>query len=80
MRFWKLYLLGLLAALVAGFALAQEGPIRDSGPTVARPKKPSGGAAPASEPELPKIPSRLNKSKAESTTGQEPTFQSQVDL
>jgi Ca-activated chloride channel homolog len=78
MRFWKLYLLGLGAALIAGFALAQEGPIRDSGPTVARPKKPSS-ASPASEPELPKIPSRLNKAKTEST-GQEPTFQSQVDL
>ncbi len=78
MRFWKLYLLGLVAALVAGFALAQEGPIRDSGPTVARPKKPSS-TGPAAEPELPKIPSQLNKAKAEST-GPEPTFQSQVDL
>ncbi len=79
MKFWKAYLPVLAAVLIAGFALAQEGPIRDSGPTVARPKRPSTSTSAPDEPDLPKIPSRLNKAKSEST-GDQPTFQSQVDL
>ncbi len=63
--------------LLGGFALAQEqGPIRSSGPAVAKPKKPD--AAPSGEPELPKIPSRLKKEKED--VSNLPSFQSNVDL
>ena len=64
---------------LAGFALGQEqGPIRSSGPAVAKPKKPADANAPSTETDLPKIPSRLKKEKED--VGNLPTFQSNVDL
>ena len=76
MHSWKLYLPCAAALVVAGFAIAQEqGPIRDSGPAVARPKKADSEPA---EPDLPKIPSKLKKEKEE--PGNLPTFHSDVDV
>jgi VWFA-related protein len=76
MHSWKLYLPCAAALVVAGFAIAQEqGPMRDSGPAVAKPKK--ADSAPA-EPDLPKIPSKLKKEKQE--PGDLPTFHSNVDV
>jgi VWFA-related protein len=79
MHSWKLYLPCVVALAVAGFAIAQEqGPIRDSGPAVARPKKADAGEAAPSEPDLPKIPSKLKKEKQ--APGDLPTFHSNVDM
>jgi VWFA-related protein len=79
MHSWKLYLPCVVALAVAGFAIAQEqGPIRDSGPAVARPKKADAGDAAPSEPDLPKIPSKLKKEKQ--APGDLPTFHSNVDM
>lgn len=79
MQSWKPYIVcgGALAVLVcAAVAIGQEqGPVRDSGPAVARPKK-ADSASPA--PELPKIPSRLKKEKED--VGNLPTFKSDVDV
>lgn len=68
-------LVGLLAAVVLTWipkALAQAGPKKESGETVARPRKKD--AAP--EPELQKIPSKLNKKGAEALPEGVPTFRS----
>ena len=68
-------LVGLLAAGVLTWipkALAQAGPKKESGETVARPRKKD--AAP--EPELQKIPSKLNKKGAEALPEGVPTFRS----
>jgi VWFA-related protein len=69
--------LGAFAALGLVFAIAlpaQQGPTRESGDTVARPKKKEG----AKEEDLPKIPSKLKQPKegepAPDATG--PTFRS----
>jgi VWFA-related protein len=77
MRSWKLDAL-FAAALLAwpGVMAAQDGPVRDSGPAVARPKKPDTGNTP--EPDLPKIPSRLKKDAV--PAGDIPTFKSDVDV
>jgi VWFA-related protein len=60
MRSWKTYFACAIAVLViAGFAVGQDqGPVRESGPAVARPKRPADKVA---EPELPPIPSRMKK-------------------
>jgi VWFA-related protein len=79
MHSWKLYLPCAAALVVAGFAIAQEqGPIRDSGPAVARPKKADGVDSAPAEPDLPKIPSKLKKEKE--APGNLPTFHSEVDV
>ncbi|MFO0280543.1 MAG: VWA domain-containing protein [Acidobacteriota bacterium] len=68
-------LVGLLAAGVLTWipkALAQAGPKKESGETVARPRKKD--AAP--EPELQKIPSKLNTKGAEALPEGVPTFRS----
>jgi len=76
MHSWKLYLPCAAALVVAGFAIAQEqGPMRDSGPAVARPKQADSGPA---EPDLPKIPSKLKKEKEDPANL--PTFHSNVDM
>lgn len=78
MRSWIVYVVCAAALLVlAGFAIGQDqGPRRESGPAVARPKKADSGAA--NEPELPKIPSRLKKDKDQ--PGETATFQADVDV
>ncbi len=67
----------LLAALLlpAGTVLAQEGPTRDSGDTVARPK-PSVESTPDVTDQT-KIPSKLNK-KADAPGPAEPTFRANI--
>jgi VWFA-related protein len=78
MRSWKVYAVCAAAIMtLAGFVAGQDGPMRDSGPTVARPRKPD--AASPAEPDLPKIPSRLKKD-ATGNVSALPSFKSEVDL
>src|SRR5262245_33387730 len=82
MRTWKIFLLLPAALFVAvEFSTGQEqGPNRDPGATVSRPrKKDSGSTAPGAEPEQPKIPSRLSKKDKPETEGLA-TFSSNVEL
>ncbi len=72
-------LVAALCALAAVVAVAQEGPRKDVGETVAKPRKKDSGA-PAAEAEQPKIPSKLSpKNKVEAPEGL-PTFKSDVDV
>ncbi len=69
----------LLAALLvapAGVTQAQEGPRRDPGETVAKPRKP--GAPP--EPDQAPIPSKLSKKARPDLPQDLPSFKSDVDL
>ncbi len=75
-RIIQLLCTAALLALV-GLAIAQDGPIRNSGPTVARPKK-ADSAAPGAEPELPPIPSRVRRTPEQ--PGDATTFHSEVQL
>src|SRR5215472_6644182 len=80
MRAWKAYsLCGFMLAVMAGLLIAQEqGPNREPGATVARPrKKDAGNTAP--DADLPKIPSRLSKKNETDSTGLA-NFKSDVDL
>ncbi|HBY63711.1 MAG TPA: VWA domain-containing protein [Solibacterales bacterium] len=72
-------LLGLacLAALTS-VAIGQEGPKRERGETVVRPKKKDGGAT-APEPEGEKIPSRFKKKDGETPPEGTPTFRTDVN-
>ncbi len=71
----KKFLIVLGSALLVTFAVAQQGPIKESGETVARPKKKGGDAA---EPEAPaKIPSKFNKKDSMPLDGTA-TFKSDV--
>src|ERR1017187_3435165 len=80
MRSWKIYAVSAAAIMtLAGFVAGQDGPMRDSGPTVARPRKPDVDAASPAEPDLPKIPSRLKKD-ATGDVSARPSFKSEVDL
>jgi VWFA-related protein len=77
MRSWKIYAVCAAAIMtLAGFVAGQDGPMRDSGPTVARPKPDAAGPA---APDLPKIPSRLKK-EATLDVSALPSFKSDVDL
>src|SRR5215469_10306890 len=80
MRAWKAYTLcGFILAVLAELLIAQEqGPNREPGATVSRPrKKDAGDTTPDSD--LPKIPSRLSKKNETETTGLA-NFKSDVDL
>jgi Ca-activated chloride channel family protein len=74
------------AALVAiaGVSAQQgpmgQGPVKDSGNTVARPRKPAdpNTGAPAEDPNLPKIPSQYKKDKQD--LGNVPNFKLDVDV
>jgi VWFA-related protein len=80
MRSWKIYAVSAAAIMtLAGFVAGQDGPMRDSGPTVARPRKPDVDAASPAERDLPKIPSRLKKD-ATGDVSALPSFKSEVDL
>jgi len=57
----------------------QDGPMRPSAPTVARPKTADTDSASPAEPELPKIPSRIRK-PAEPDVNTMPSFKAGVDL
>jgi VWFA-related protein len=82
MRSWKISLVCSAAVVVlAGALIGQEqGPNREPGATVARPRRPdsSGDTNAKGEPELPKIPSRMKKDTPD-TTGLA-TFKSDVDV
>jgi Ca-activated chloride channel family protein len=84
MRPWKAYVLcasTLLAALLAAAGLLigqEEGPKKDSGATVARPRKPD--ADKKDEGDLPKIPSQYSKKDKPEVNGVLPTFKSDVDV
>jgi Ca-activated chloride channel homolog len=61
--------------VVGGFLFAQQGPRRETGDTVVRPKAKSSDSAPLPpEKEQPKIPSRLKKAAEEAEEGVGPTF------
>jgi Ca-activated chloride channel family protein len=68
----------LAAALVlpAAFLFSQEGPRKEPGPTVAKPRRPGQSA----EEELPPIPSRLGKKAEQDVPGGLPSFTSEVNV
>jgi VWFA-related protein len=74
--------IGVLALVAAGVAVGQEGPNKDPGATVAKPRKKAGdsdtGGAPA-ESEQPKIPSRYSKKDKPETEGLT-NFKADIDL
>jgi Ca-activated chloride channel homolog len=63
----------------AGLLAQQEGPVKDTGNTVAKPRKPADDSSgtPA-DPNLPKIPSQYKKEKQD--LGNIPNFQTNVDM
>ena len=82
MRSWKVSVLCITILIaLAGILIGQEqGPNRDPGATVARPRKPAAGNTnPTDEPDLPKIPSKLSKKGEPDTTGLA-TFKSDVSV
>ncbi len=81
MRSWiTVVLCGLGFAVLAEMIVAQEqGPNREPGATVSRPRKKDSGGNPTDDSDLPKIPSRLNKKNETDSTGLA-TFKSDVDL
>jgi Ca-activated chloride channel homolog len=79
---WKVSVLCITVVIaLAGILIGQEqGPSRDPGATVARPRKPgSNDTGPSNEPDLPKIPSKLSKKGEPDTTGLA-TFKSDVSV
>jgi Ca-activated chloride channel homolog len=81
MRSWKVFVLcGAVLITLAGFLIGQEqGPNRDPGATVARPRKKDSGNATTPDSELPKIPSKLSKKNETDATGLA-TFKSDVEV
>jgi VWFA-related protein len=82
MRSWKfVVMLTVALAVLAGLLVGQEqGPSRDPGSTVSRPrKKDAPSTSPTGEREQPKIPSRLSKKDRPDTTGLA-TFKSDVEM
>jgi len=80
MRRWTLIVLcGTALLTLAGLLVGQEqGPNREPGATVARPRKPDTGET-APDSDLPKIPSKLSKKNETDTTGLA-TFKSDVEV
>ena len=70
----KKVLLVLAGALLVTFAIAQQGPVKESGETVARPRKKGEPA----EAEAPKIPSKFSKKDGMQPAEGLPTFRSDV--
>jgi len=81
MRSWKIFGLVCAAAMaaVAITAASQDGPIRDSGPAVARPKKPAADTSAPAETEAPKIPSEFKKEPTSAEAAAN-IFKSEVNL
>jgi Ca-activated chloride channel family protein len=68
-----------LIAAAAGLLIAQEqGPVRDTGSTVAKPRKPDAEKKDAGD--LPKIPSQYKKDKDRPAPGEVAVFKSDVDV
>ena len=81
MRPLKTSVLCAVALVVAAGLLAQqEGPVKDTGNTVAKPRKPADKDASGTpeDPNLPKIPSQYKKEKQD--LGNIPNFQTNVDM
>lgn len=81
MRPVKTFVLCAAALIAMAGLFAQQGPVKDPGNTVARPRKPASDdttAAPAEDPNLPKIPSQYKKEKQD--LGNIPNFQTDVDV
>jgi len=77
MRFQHLALCAAALLAVAGLATAQEqGPINNSGATVAKPKKPADTTGAPDNANLPKIPSQYKK---QPDLGNIPSYQANVD-
>lgn len=72
----RLFLAGIL--LCGGLATAQEGPNKERGEAVAKPRKKDSTGAPTTEPEQPKIPSKFGK-KGDVPKEGTPTFRSDVN-
>lgn len=81
MRSWKPALIcSTVLAVLAGLLIAQEqGPNREPGTTVARPRKPDTGNT-TDDSDQQKIPSRLNKKNAPPDATGLATFKSDVDI
>jgi len=67
----------ILLAAVAGLLPGQEGPKKDVGETVAKPRKKDGGGG---EADLPKIPSRLSGKEKPDVPAGLPSFKSDVQI
>ena len=84
MRSWKWNILPAVALLaVAGLVIGQEeGPNREPGATVARPrnKKDAGTQTTAPDSDLPKIPSKLSKKNETTIPDDAATFKSDVEV
>src|SRR5438105_3782416 len=80
MRFIKIFAPCLATLLVlASLSIGQQqGPLKEPGSTVARPRKSADGKAP--DEELPKIPSKLKKDPKMDPTGDVAKFKSDVDI
>ena len=81
MRSWKPALIcSIVLAVLAGLLIAQEqGPNREPGTTVARPRKPDTGNT-TDDSDQPKIPSRLSKKNQPPDATGLATFKSDVDI
>jgi len=82
MRAWTLSVLCAIALLtLAGLLAGQEqGPNREPGATVARPRNPNTGNTTTPDPDLPPIPSKLSKKNQPDTPAGAPTFKSDVEV
>src|ERR1700716_466641 len=80
MRFFKIFAPCLATLLVlASLSIGQQqGPLQETGSTVARPRKSADGKTP--DEELPKIPSKLKKDPKMDPSGDVAQFKSDVDI
>ena len=79
MRSLKFFLVCTAAlAVLGGILTGQQGPVRDPGATVAKPRKPADANGKPEDADLPKIPSQYKKDKT-GEPGTLPTFESNVD-
>jgi Ca-activated chloride channel homolog len=81
MRSWKVFgiVYAVAMAALAVSAASQDGPMRDSGPAVARPKRPAPESGAPAETSAPKIPSQFKKD-APSAEAAANVFKSDVEL
>jgi Ca-activated chloride channel homolog len=80
MRSLKLAVPCVAMMVVAGLVIGQtQGPLKDPGNTVARPRK-APNTSGETEEELPKIPSKLKKDPAKTPQGDVAQFKSDVDI
>ena len=67
--------------VVANMLVGQtQGPLKDPGATVARPRKSTDSTTTGNDEELPKIPSKLKKDPALTKSGDVAQFKSDVDI